>query len=75
MHVNKEAISFAAFSLAKIIAAELLRKGIFDHQEFLSGISSEIDRQREVPTVAGEDTAVLLTIYRDEIDPGADVKR
>ena len=42
MDVNREAISFAAFSLAKILAAELLRKGILDHQEFLSAISDEV---------------------------------
>ena len=28
MYINEHAISFAAFSLAKILAAELLRKGI-----------------------------------------------
>ena len=39
MDVNREAISFAAFSLAKILAAELMRKGILDQQEFLSAIS------------------------------------
>ena len=69
MDVNREAISFAAFSLAKILAAELLRKGILDQQEFLSAISAEVDRQRGIPTATNADTAVLLTVYRDEIDP------
>ena len=69
MDVNREAISFAAFSLAKILAAELLRKGILDQQEFLSAISDEAERQRAIPTATNADTAVLLTVYRDEIDP------
>jgi hypothetical protein len=69
MHINKEAISFAAFSLAKVLAAELLRKGVLDHQEFIAAISSEIDRQREIPTPANADAAVLLSVYIDEIDP------
>jgi len=69
MDVNREAISFAAFSLVKIIASELLRKGILDHQEFLSAISSEIERQRAMSTATNEDAAVLLTVYLDEINP------
>ena len=72
MDVNKEAVSFAAFSLAKILAAELLRKGILDHREFLSAISSEIDRQLAIPTATNADAAVLLAVYRDEIDPETD---
>ncbi|MGH6642256.1 MAG: hypothetical protein ACRED3_06105 [Bradyrhizobium sp.] len=69
MDINREAISFAALALVKIIASELLRKGILDHQELLGAISSEIDRQRAMPTATNADTAVLLTVYRDEIDP------
>ena len=69
MDVNRAAISFAAFSLARILAAELMRKGILDQQEFLSAISAEVDRQRRIPTATNADTAVLLTVYRDEIDP------
>jgi hypothetical protein len=69
MDVNREAISFAAFSLAKILAAELLRKGILDQQEFLSAITDEAERQRGIATAANADTAVLLTVYRDEMDP------
>ena len=72
MDVNREAISFAAFSLAKILAAELLRKGILDHQEFLAAISVEAERQRAIATATNADAAVLLTVYRDEIDPAAD---
>ena len=71
MDVNREAISFAAFSLAKILAAELLRKGILDQQEFLSAISDEVERQRGIATATNADAAVLLTVYRDEIDPAA----
>ena len=69
MDVNRAAISFAAFSLAKILAAELLRKGILDRQEFLSAISDEAERQRGIPTATNADAAVLLTVYRDELDP------
>jgi len=68
MDINKEAISFATLSLVKIIASELLRKGILDHQEFLSAISGEIDRQRAIPTATNADAAVLLTVYHDELD-------
>jgi hypothetical protein len=75
MDVNREAISFAAFSLAKILAAELLRKGILDQQEFLSALSDEVDRQRGIPTATNADAAVLLTVYRDEMDPAADETR
>jgi hypothetical protein len=69
MHVNKEAVSFAAFSLAKVLAAELLRKGVLDRQEFLAALSDEIERQQAIPTAANEDAAVLLTVYRDELGP------
>ena len=30
MRINEEAVSFSAFSLTKIVIAELLRKGILD---------------------------------------------
>lgn len=69
MHVNKEAVSFAAFSLTKVLAAELLRKGILDHQEFLAALSDEIERQQAIPAATNEDAAVLLTVYRDELGP------
>ena len=69
MDINKDAISFAGFSLVKIIASELLRKGILDHREFLSAISSEIDRQRTIPEAINADAAVLLAVYCDELEP------
>jgi hypothetical protein len=67
MHINEDAVSFAAFSLAKVLAAELLRKGVFDRQEFLSAITSEIDRLRNIATATNEDAATLLTVYCDEL--------
>jgi hypothetical protein len=67
MDVNKEAVSFAAFSLAKILAAELLRKRILDRAELISAISREIDEQRKIGVPASEDAATLLTVYCDEI--------
>ena len=69
MHVNKEAISIAAFALAKILAAELLRKRILDREELISAISCEIDEQRKIGVPASEDAATLLAVYCDEI-PG-----
>lgn len=41
MHINEEAVSFAAFSLAKILAAELLRKRILEREELISAICNE----------------------------------
>jgi hypothetical protein len=67
MHINEDAVSFAAFSLAKILAAELLRKGVFDRQELLSAITGEIDRLRNIATPTNEDAATLLTVYCDEL--------
>lgn len=67
MRINEEAVSFAAFSLTKILAAELLRKGVLDKQEFLSAISLQIDAQRANAAPTSEDAAVLLEVYRDEI--------
>ncbi len=40
MHINEDAVSFAAFSLAKVLVAELLRKGILDREQLVSAISS-----------------------------------
>lgn len=71
MDINKDAIGSAALSLAKVLAAELLRKGILDYQEFVAAVSSEIDRQRGLAAPANADTAVLLSVYLDEIDPKA----
>jgi hypothetical protein len=67
MHINEEAVSFAAFSLAKALAAELLRKGIVSREELISAISREVEEQRKTPTVTNEDAATLLTVYCDEI--------
>jgi hypothetical protein len=67
MHINEDAVSSAAFSLAKILAAELLRKGIVDREELISAISSEIDKHRKIATTTNEDAATLLAVYCDEI--------
>jgi hypothetical protein len=67
MRINEEAVSFAAFSLTKILAAELLRRGILNKEELLSAISSQIEEQREIAAPTNEDAAVLLEVYRDEI--------
>jgi hypothetical protein len=70
MHINEDAVSFAAFSLAKALVAELLRKGVLDRDEFLSAISSEITEHRKIAAATNEDAAVLLEVYRDEMPPG-----
>ena len=67
MHINEDAVSFAALSLAKVLAAELLRKGILDRQQLLSAISGEIDQHRKIATATNEDAATLLTVYCEEI--------
>jgi hypothetical protein len=67
MHINEDAVSSAAFSLAKVLVAELLRKGIFDRQELLSAISGETDELRKIATATNEDAATLLTVYCEEI--------
>jgi hypothetical protein len=70
MHINEDALSFAAFSLAKVLAAELLRKGILDREELVSAISGEIAEHRRIATATNEDAATLLTVYLDEMAPG-----
>ena len=67
MHINEEAVSFAAFSLVKILAAELLRKGVLDRDRLISAILIEVDEQRKIATPKNEDAATLLTVYCDEI--------
>jgi hypothetical protein len=67
MHINEDAVSSAAFSLAKVLVAELLRKGIFDRQELLSAISGETNELRKIATATNEDAATLLTVYCEEI--------
>ncbi len=70
MHINEDAVSFAAFSLAKILVAELLRKGVLDRDELLSAIAREIAEHRRIATATNEDAATLLTVYLDEMPPG-----
>ena len=67
MHINEHAVSFAAFSLVKVLAAELVRKGVLDQQEFLSAISTEISAQQSLGLPRNEDAATLLSTYLDEI--------
>ena len=69
MHINEDAVSFAAFSLAKVLAAELLRNGILSRDELLSAISSEIAEHRKTAAATNEDAAVLLEVYRYEMPP------
>ena len=74
MYINEHAISFAAFSLAKILAAELLRKGILDRSELISAISAEVESQGRLDAARNQDTATLLTVYLDELS-GASATR
>lgn len=67
MQINEDAVSFAAFSLVKILAAELLRKGILDRDRLISAILIEADAQRKIAAPTNEDAATLLTVYCDEI--------
>lgn len=67
MLINEDAVSFAAFSLAKVLAAELLRKGLIDRGGFISAIRTEADAQRRMAAPINEDAATLLTVYSDEI--------
>jgi hypothetical protein len=67
MLINEDAVSFAAFSLAKILATELLRKGILDREGLISTIGNEIDHQRKIATPTSEDAATLLSVYCEEI--------
>jgi hypothetical protein len=61
MHINEGAASFAAFSLAKILAAELLRKGVLDRESLISAILIEANEQRKIAAQTNEDAATLLT--------------
>jgi hypothetical protein len=70
MHINEDALRFAAFSLANVLLAELLRKGILDRDELVSAIASEIAEHRSIATATNEDAATLLTVYLDEMPPG-----
>jgi hypothetical protein len=70
MHINEDAVSFAAFSLAKVLAVELMRKGIVKRQELVAAITGEIAEHRRIATATNEDAATLLTVYLDEMPPG-----
>jgi len=67
MRINEEAVSFAAFSLTKILAEELLRKGVLDREELIMMIRKEIDEQRTIAASTHEDAATLLEVYCDEV--------
>jgi len=67
MHINEEAVSFSAFSLTKILVAELLRNGILDREDLISAIRKEIDEQRKIAEPKNEDAATLLEVYCGEI--------
>ncbi len=67
MHINEDAVSSAAFSLAKVLVAELLRKGIFDRQELISAISGETGELRKIAPATNEDATTSLTVYCEEI--------
>ena len=69
MHINEDAVSFAAFSLAKILLVELLRKGILHRGELVAAIAGEIAEHRRIATATNEDAATLLTVYLDEMPP------
>ena len=70
MHINEDAVSFAAFSLAKVLATELLRKGILERDELIAAIVGEIAEHRRIATAINGDAAVLLEVYLDEMPPG-----
>jgi hypothetical protein len=72
MRVNEEAVSFAAFSLTKIVVAQLLRQGIMDRDELILAIRKEVDEQRTIAEPTNQDAATLLAVYCDEIQPRMD---
>ena len=70
MRINEQAVSFAAFSLAKALATELVRKGLLGRQELVAAISREIEEQQTIAEPTSADAAALLEIYCDELqDP------
>jgi len=73
MRVNEEAVSFAAFSLTKIVVAQLLRQGILDRDELILAIRKEVDEQRTIADPTNQDAATLLAVYCDEIQPRMDL--
>ena len=73
MRVNDEAVSFAAFSLTKMVVAQLLRQGILDREELILAIRKEVDEQRTIAEPTNQDAATLLAVYCDEIQPRMDL--
>ena len=73
MRVNDEAVSFAAFSLTKMVVAQLLRQGILDREELILAIREEVDEQRTIAEPTNQDAATLLAVYCDEIQPRMDL--
>jgi hypothetical protein len=73
MRVNEEAVSFAAFSLTKMVVAQLLRQGILDREELILAIRKEVDEQRTIAEPTNQDAATLLAVYCDEIQPRMDL--
>ena len=73
MRVNEEAVSFAAFSLTKMVVAQLLRQGIMDRDELILAIRKEVDEQRTIAEPTNQDAATLLAVYCDEIQPRMDL--
>jgi hypothetical protein len=73
MRVNEEAVSFAAFSLTKMVVAQLLRQGILDRDELILAIRKEVDEQRTIAEPTNQDAATLLAVYCDEIQPRMDL--
>ena len=73
MRVNEEAVSFAAFSLTKMVVAQLLRQGILDRDELILAIRKEVDEQRTIADPTNQDAATLLAVYCDEIQPRMDL--
>jgi hypothetical protein len=69
MRINEEAVSFSAFSLTKILVAELLRQGVLDREGLIVAIRKEIDEQRTIAEPTNQDAATLLAVYCDEIEP------
>ena len=73
MRINEEAVSFAAFSLTKMVVAQLLRQGILDREELILAIRKEVDEQRTIAEPTNQDAATLLAVYCDEIQPRMDL--
>jgi hypothetical protein len=73
MRVNEEAVSFAAFSLTKMVVAQLLRQGILNRDELILAIRKEVDEQRTIAEPTNQDAATLLAVYCDEIQPRMDL--